>query len=197
VLGGAFNPVKTSTANLYEVDQTSPGSWNVVTTHMLDQIDLGTESIPAFGDIDGDGDLDLVIGTKIEPSNPRTGGLYWFENVGSRTAPSLQLRGHLSVLPPFHEAPALGDLHGDGLPDLVIGDFRTPAWYRNSGVRPRAIRTRRLGAGAVAARQQRRARALRRRSGRRSRSVHWRRVGAHRVFQKRWVDARPPFYARQ
>jgi hypothetical protein len=136
VLGGAFNPVKTSTANLYEIDQTSPGSWQVVTTHMLDQVDLGSESIPVFGDIDGDGDLDLVVGTKIEPSNPRTGGLYWFENVGSRTAPSFQLRGHLSVLPAFHEAPALGDLDGDGLPDLVIGQFQDAvAWYRNSGVR--------------------------------------------------------------
>jgi len=135
VLGGAFNPVKTSTANLYEIDQKSPGSWNVVTTHMLDQVDLGTESIPAFGDIDGDGDLDLVVGTKIEPTNPRTGGLYWFENVGSRTAPLFQLRGHLSVLPAFHEAPVLGDLDGDGRPDLVIGQFQDAvAWYRNSGV---------------------------------------------------------------
>jgi hypothetical protein len=134
VLGGAFNPVKTSTANLYEIDQTSPGSWKLVTTHMLDQIDLGTESIPAFADIDGDGDLDLVVGTKIEPQNPRTGGLYWFENVGTRTAPSLQLRGHLQVLPAFHQAPVLGDLDGDGLPDLVIGQFQDAvAWYRNSG----------------------------------------------------------------
>jgi hypothetical protein len=135
VLGGAFNPVKTSTANLYELDQTAPGVWTVTTTHVLDAIDLGAETIPAFADIDGDGDLDLVVGTKIEPGNPRTGGMYWFENTGSRTAPVLQLRGHLNVLPAFHNAPALGDLDGDGLPDLVVGQFQDAvAWYHNSGV---------------------------------------------------------------
>ncbi|HEV2672112.1 MAG TPA: VCBS repeat-containing protein, partial [Gemmatimonadales bacterium] len=134
VLGGAFNPVKTSAANLYELDQTAAGVWTVVTAHLLDAIDLGTESIPAFADIDGDGDLDLIVGTKIEPNNPRTGGLYWFENVGSRSAPNFQLRGHLTVLPVFHDAPALGDLDGDGLPDLVLGQFQDAvAWYRNSG----------------------------------------------------------------
>ena len=136
VLGGAFNPVKTSTANLYELDQTAPGVWTVTTTHVLDAIDLGAETIPAFADIDGDGDLDLVVGTKIEPGNPRTGGMYWFENTGSRTAPVLQLRGHLNVLPAFHNAPALGDLDADGLPDLVVGQFQDAvAWYHNSGVR--------------------------------------------------------------
>jgi len=134
VLGGAFNPVKTSTANLYELDQTARGSWTLATTHLLDAIDLGAETIPAFGDLDGDGDLDLVVGTKIEPDNPRSGGLYWFENTGSRTAPAFQLRGHLTTLPAFHNAPALGDLDGDGLPDLVIGQFQDAvAWYHNSG----------------------------------------------------------------
>jgi len=46
VLGGAFNPVKTSTANLYELDQTASGSWTLATTHLLDAIDLGAETIP-------------------------------------------------------------------------------------------------------------------------------------------------------
>lgn len=134
VLGGAFNPIRTSSANLYQLDQTAPNVWDVATTRLLDGIDLGAETIPAFGDLDHDGDLDLVVGTKIEPDNPRSGGLYWFENTGSKPEPVLRLRGHLSVLPAFHLAPALGDLDGDGLPDLVLGQFQDAvAWYRNSG----------------------------------------------------------------
>ncbi len=136
VLGGAFNPYKTSTANLYQLDQTAPNVWTLSTTHILDGIDLGAETIPAFADIDRDGDQDLLVGTKIEPGNPRTGGLYWFENTGSRATPVLQLRGHLNVSPggAFHLAPALGDLDGDGLSDLVLGQFQDAvAWYRNSG----------------------------------------------------------------
>src|SRR5207247_10643024 len=103
VLGGAFTPVKTSTANLYELDQTAPGVWSVATTHVLDGIDLGAETVPAFADIDGDGDVDLVVGTKIEPDNHRTGGPDWFENIGSRTAPVFRLRESLHGLPAFHD----------------------------------------------------------------------------------------------
>ena len=134
VLGGAFNPVKTSAANLYQLDQTAANVWSIVTARLLDGIDLGAETIPAFADLDGDGDVDLVVGTKIEPDNQRTGGLHWFENSGSRAAPALRLRGHLNVLPAFHLAPALGDLDGDGLPDLVLGQFQDAvAWYHNNG----------------------------------------------------------------
>ena len=134
VLGGAFNPVKTSAANLYQLDQTAANVWSMVTARLLDGIDLGAETIPAFADLDGDGDVDLVVGTKIEPDNQRTGGLHWFENSGSRAAPALRLRGHLNVLPAFHLAPALGDLDGDGLPDLVLGQFQDAvAWYHNNG----------------------------------------------------------------
>jgi FG-GAP-like repeat len=135
VLGGAFNPVKTSRDNLYQLDQTGPTTWNVRTSRLLNGIDLGSESVPAFADIDGDGDLDLVVGTKIEPDDLHQGGLYWFENTGTRTAPVLQFRGRLQVSPAFHYAPAFGDLDGDGRPDMILGQFHDAlAFYHNVGV---------------------------------------------------------------
>lgn len=135
VLGGAFNPVRSSRNNLYQLDQTGPLRWSVRTSRMLDGIDLGSESVPAFADLDGDGDLDLLVGTKIEPDDLHQGGLYWFENTGTRTAPALRLRGRLKVTPAFHYAPALGDLDGDGKPDLILGQFHDAiAFFHNDGI---------------------------------------------------------------
>ena len=134
VLGGAFNPVKTSRDNLYELDQTGPLVWTVRTSRLLRGVDLGSESVPAFADLDGDGDLDLLVGTKIEPDDLHQGALYWFENTGTRSAPVLRLRGRLAVEPAFHYAPALGDLDGDGKPDLVLGQFHDAiSYYHNAG----------------------------------------------------------------
>jgi hypothetical protein len=135
VLGGAFNPIKTSRDNLYELDKSGPMNWTVRTTRMLNGVDLGSESVPAFADLDGDGDSDLVVGTKIDPDDIHQGALYWFENTGTRTAPAFALRGRLKVQPAFHYAPAFGDLDGDGRPDLILGQFHDAiALYHNAGV---------------------------------------------------------------
>ncbi len=87
----------------------------------------------AFGDLDGDDDLDMFLGT------------YWsllqYENTGTREAPQYTLVGEPD-LPSLDSdnahTPALGDLDNDGDLDLIVGEQGnsfTPNLflYRNDG----------------------------------------------------------------
>ncbi|MEO8478350.1 MAG: FG-GAP-like repeat-containing protein [Gemmatimonadota bacterium] len=129
VIGGAYQPNYSAVDNLYEVRQSAPGTWTVVTKRMISMIDAGAESVPALVDLDHDGDLDLVIGNKIEPTAETTASLTWFENVGTRTAPSFRERGRLPIAGTYQMAPAFVDLNGDGLLDIVMGTWRDMIEY--------------------------------------------------------------------
>jgi hypothetical protein len=131
VLGGAFNPNVSTRDNLLFLEQTGKLSFTLRTTRYLSQIDLGSETQPALADLDGDGDLDILAGNKIEPLNQRTGGLYWIENTGTRQRPAFAMRGVVDISGLYHMAPAVGDLDGDGAPDVVLGTFKDAVrWYR-------------------------------------------------------------------
>ena len=136
VLGGAFNPNRTTIENLHRFDQDQDGAFRAATTRLIRTLDVGSESIPAFSDLDDDGDLDLLVSNKIEPDHPRTGGLYVFENTGSPRAAAYVARGVVPGLPQaYHYAPAFGDLDGDGDPDLLLGEWRDRvAYYLNDGL---------------------------------------------------------------
>ena len=133
VLGGAFNPNRSSVENLYQFEQSGDGDFRVASSRLIGTVDVGSESFPAFSDLDGDGDLDLLIANKIETDNTRSGGIYLYENTGSPAAPSFAARGPLPGLPDaYHYAPAFGDLDGDGDDDVILGEWRDQvAYYRN------------------------------------------------------------------
>lgn len=91
----------------------------------------GTSITPEARDIDNDGDLDLVIGT-------RTSGVFTIENIGTRAQPAwstttkrlLTADGKKIKGSNAHHA----DWDGDGVDDLVLGsEWGDVVWHKNTG----------------------------------------------------------------
>ncbi|HXT71919.1 MAG TPA: VCBS repeat-containing protein [Vicinamibacterales bacterium] len=133
VIGGANNPVTTAADNFYYYERTAKDHLELRTKRFLNGIDLGSETVPAAGDIDGDGDLDLLVGSKIDMSGD-AGRLTVFRNVGTKAAPSFRQEAPLKLVDDFHLAPTLGDLDGDGDLDLLVGTWNKDIrYFRNQG----------------------------------------------------------------
>ncbi|HYV97594.1 MAG TPA: VCBS repeat-containing protein [Gemmatimonadaceae bacterium] len=134
VIGGAYGPARTAIDNLYYLRQSPKDTWTVATKRLIPTIDVGAEAAPAFGDVNGDGLIDMIVGSKIAPGDGSTGTLTFFENVGTANAPTFRDRGVLPIKGQYNYAPAIVDLDGDGLVDLVLGTWQDRLeWYRNTG----------------------------------------------------------------
>jgi hypothetical protein len=90
-------------------------------------------SAPIFGDLDGDGDFDLLLGNinnEVE----------YFKNIGTTQVPAF--KSDTSVLSSIYangyqftnaDYPALADLDNDGDLDLIIGGYNGLIYYLNRG----------------------------------------------------------------
>ncbi len=134
VLGGAFNPNRTTIDNLYYLEHTMAGEFEIRTSRFLTSIDVGSESVPVFVDLDSDGDYDLLVSNKLDQSGRTTGHMFRFENTGTARVPEFELRGTMPIEGSFHYSPAFGDLDGDGEVDMILGNWRANLalyWGRN------------------------------------------------------------------
>lgn len=96
-------------------------------------LNIGQYITPTFGDIDGDGDMDLIVGCA-------SGELYLFENTaGAGNTASFSLSGNVFADSEILDAgqtsaPQLFDLNQDDKPDLIVGERNGNLnYYQNTG----------------------------------------------------------------
>jgi FG-GAP-like repeat/FlgD Ig-like domain len=128
-------------------DQTPVGepTWAFAGDTLIYGIDVGSRSLPAIGDIDDDGDDDLLLGhvTRQDFDGKGKPGLVLYENVGTSAAPSFRRvppeeDPFSAVVRPDLDSPApvLADMDGDDDLDLLVAQAGLPRhvlYYENQG----------------------------------------------------------------
>ena len=130
----------TVTGQPYDLGFSGPDTLNTQSGANNVQIDTAQRAGPYLVDIDGDGDLDLFAagGNFSSFNDPYAGGPRFYRNTGSSTAWSFHEEPGVlrRVQQGYGFSPALADLNGDGLLDLLtVGGYYNPLvrFYWNNG----------------------------------------------------------------
>ncbi len=122
--------------------------WELVQKDLFskDMVDLGTGTSPAFADVNGDGLIDLVVGTYTEfvEGGELRARLYLFLNTGTAQAPRFELTDsdYLGFLSRSGAAlgsqfsPHFADMDDDGDLDLIVGEFNGRFFYAQNTAGP-------------------------------------------------------------
>jgi hypothetical protein len=134
VIGGAFNPIRTGEDNFYFWERTTKDAFVLRTTRFLDAIDHGSDAVPAFADIDADGDLDMLVGSKIDARTNSFPSMQVYRNEGTSSAPRFRALAPIHLADAYNLTPAAGDLDADGDIDLLVGTWNQDLLFvRNEG----------------------------------------------------------------
>ncbi len=119
-------------------------NWVLQPMPSTDTIDIApnnniNEVRPALADIDGDGDLDLFIGSRYDYNgNNFFNDIYFFRNIGTPTAPEFSLDP--AGIPGLHNQNvgefsglAFADIDGDGDLDAISGGSDSLVYFQNIG----------------------------------------------------------------